>query len=97
VRTAGVEQGRARGIRGRLFPFVSCDSEGDQVTLLCSYSLRLDRLPRSLADMEWDTSGHAPDLDLSSNCLTATKTTPGPPSTVQGSTVYAGEGTPAPI
>lgn len=29
---AGVEQGRARGIRGRLFPFVSCDSEGDQVS-----------------------------------------------------------------
>lgn len=27
----GVEQGRARGIRGRLYPFVSCDSEGDQV------------------------------------------------------------------
>eukprot|EP00955_Chlamydomonas_euryale_P013889 150142-Chlamydomonas_euryale.AAC.2 len=27
----GIEQGRARGIRGRLYPFVSCDSEGDQV------------------------------------------------------------------
>lgn len=30
----GVEQGRARGIRGRLYPFVSFDSEGDQITLL---------------------------------------------------------------
>ena len=30
----GIEQGRARGIRGRLYPFVSFDSEGDQVTLL---------------------------------------------------------------
>lgn len=27
----GMEQGRARGIRGRLYPFISCDSEGDQV------------------------------------------------------------------
>ncbi len=48
---AGVEQGRARGIRGRLFPFVSCDSEGDQITLLGSYSLLLNRIPRQLADM----------------------------------------------
>jgi hypothetical protein len=30
----GVEQGRARGIRGRLYPFVSFDSEGDQITLI---------------------------------------------------------------
>lgn len=30
----GMEQGRARGIRGRLHPFVSFDSEGDQVALL---------------------------------------------------------------
>lgn len=29
-----MEQGRARGIRGRLYPFVSFDSEGDQVALL---------------------------------------------------------------
>jgi hypothetical protein len=39
-----VEQGRAKGIRGRLFPFVSFDSEGDQVTLLgasCGVSLCL--------------------------------------------------------
>lgn len=55
----GVEQGRARGIRGRLYPFVSCDSEGDQITLLGSYSLLLSRIPRLLADMEWDTLHHA--------------------------------------
>jgi hypothetical protein len=30
----GVEQGRARGIRGRLYPFVSFDSEQDQITLI---------------------------------------------------------------
>ncbi len=30
----GIEQGRARGIRGRLYPFVSMDSELDQITLL---------------------------------------------------------------
>lgn len=30
----GIEQGRARGIRGRLYPFVSFDSEHDQITLL---------------------------------------------------------------
>jgi hypothetical protein len=30
----GIEQGRARGIRGRLYPFVSFDSEQDQITLL---------------------------------------------------------------
>jgi len=47
-RCAGVEQGRARGIRGRLYPFVSCDSEADQVTLLGSYSLLLDRIPRQV-------------------------------------------------
>ena len=44
----GVEQGRARGIRGRLYPFISCDSEADQVTLLGSYSLLLDRIPRQV-------------------------------------------------
>jgi hypothetical protein len=35
----GIEQGRARGIRGRLYPFVSFDSEQDQITLLgeCVY------------------------------------------------------------
>eukprot|EP00879_Flechtneria_rotunda_P016229 GHRR01016979.1.p1 GENE.GHRR01016979.1~~GHRR01016979.1.p1 ORF type:complete len:784 (+),score=217.86 GHRR01016979.1:791-3142(+) len=30
----GIEQGRARGIRGRLYPFVSFDSEQDMITLL---------------------------------------------------------------
>eukprot|EP00983_Pelagomonas_calceolata_P099582 1158472-Pelagomonas_calceolata.AAC.11 len=45
---ACVEQGRARGIRGRLYPFISCDSETDQVTLLGSYSLLLDRIPRQV-------------------------------------------------
>ena len=30
----GIEQGRARGIRGRLYPFVSFDSEHDQIALL---------------------------------------------------------------
>ncbi len=134
VPTAGTEQGRARGIRGRLFPFVSCDSEGDQITLLGSYSLLLDRIPRQLADMvskthtrgtpcchsrattkcvvrsctpklryvcvcvcvcvsflqEWDTRGHAADIKLSSNCLTATKTSSNHPSTVHGTILYRG-------
>lgn len=88
----GVEQGRARGIRGRLYPFVSCDSEGDQITLLGSYSLLLSRIPRLLADMEWDTLHHAPDIELSSNCLTATKTTSTLPSTVRGTILYTGTG-----
>lgn len=86
----GVEQGRARGIRGRLYPFVSCDSEGDQITLLGSYSLLLDRIPRQLADMEWDTLNHADDIELSSNCLTATKTAFNAPSTVRGTILYTG-------
>lgn len=34
----GIEQGRARGIRGRLYPFVSFDSEQDQITLLGMYA-----------------------------------------------------------
>lgn len=43
----GIEQGRARGIRGRLYPFVSFDSEGDQITLLgkCSYCMQHGLLP----------------------------------------------------
>lgn len=88
---AGVEQGRARGIRGRLYPFVSCDSEGDQVTLLGSYSLLLNRIPRQLADMEWDTLNHAGDIELSSNCLTATKTGSASVSTVRGTILYSGQ------
>lgn len=88
----GMEQGRARGIRGRLYPFVSCDSEGDQITLLGSYSLLLNRTPRQLADMEWDTLHHAGDLDLSSNCLTATKTSSRAPSTVRGTILYNSTG-----
>jgi hypothetical protein len=35
----GIEQGRARGIRGRLYPFVSFDSEQDQITLLGELSV----------------------------------------------------------
>ena len=88
---AGVEQGRARGIRGRLYPFISCDSEGDQVTLLGSYSLLLDRVPRLAADMEWDTLHTAPDIELSSNCLTAAKGSSAMPSTLTGTTLYTGE------
>ncbi len=89
----GSEQGRARGIRGRLYPFVSCDSEGDQITLLGSYSLLLNRIPRHLADMEWDTQHRGPDIELSSNCLTATKSTSKGPSTVRGTIQYGGTGT----
>ena len=99
----GIEQGRAKGIRGRLYPFVSCDSEADQVVLMGSYTLQMNRLPRQAADMEWDTLGHAADLELSPNCLTATKTTlslplsqsldsGGAPSTVRGSILYNGPG-----
>ena len=88
----GIEQGRARGIRGRLYPFVSCDSEADQVYLLGSYSLLMSRVPRQIADMEWDTMNHARDLELSSNCLTASKTSSSLPSTVRGTILYAGTG-----
>jgi len=88
----GVEQGRARGIRGRLFPFVSCDSEADQVSLIGSYSLLMSRVPRQLADMEWDTVNHAGDMELSSNCLTASKTSSSGPSTVRGTIMYSGTG-----
>jgi voltage-gated potassium channel Kch len=44
----GIEQGRARGIRGRLYPFVSFDSEGDQVTLLgeCLWDIRASSVTR---------------------------------------------------
>jgi hypothetical protein len=38
--------------------------------------------------MEWDTLGHATDIDLSSNCLTATKTQSNGPSTVRGTIKY---------
>jgi hypothetical protein len=137
----GIEQGRARGIRGRLYPFVSFDSEQDQITLLgehdhvrcpadldsvacihalsstaqhqlfletvlraalllncqvtCSlllcagsYTLPLNRTPRTLADMEWDTVGRSTDIELSSNCLTATKTSSIASSTVRGTILY---------
>ncbi|WIA09202.1 hypothetical protein OEZ85_008612 [Tetradesmus obliquus] len=84
----GIEQGRARGIRGRLYPFVSFDSEQDQITLLGSYTLPLNRTPRTLADMEWDTVGRSGDIELSSNCLTATKTSSASPSTVRGTILY---------
>ena len=76
----------------RLYPFVSCDSEADQVCLLGSYSLLLNRMPRQLADMEWDTKHHAPDMELSSNCLTASKTSSSAPSTVRGTILYTGTG-----
>lgn len=76
----------------RLYPFVSCDSEGDNITLLGSYTLLLNRIPRQLADMEWDTLNHGPDIELSSNCLTATKTSSNRPSTVRGTILYNGQG-----
>lgn len=76
----------------RLYPFVSCDSEADQVCLLGSYSLLLNRMPRQLADMEWDTMHHGSDLELSSNCLTANKTSSSAPSTVRGTILYTGTG-----
>jgi hypothetical protein len=46
---------------------------GDQVQLLGSYTLDLSRLPAAQADMEWDTFNHSEDVQLSSNCLTASK------------------------
>jgi hypothetical protein len=42
--------------------------------------------------MEWDTLGHATDIDLSSNCLTATKTQSNGPSSVRGTILYTGTG-----
>ncbi len=61
-----------------------------QVTLLGSYSLALDRTARQLADMEWDTQGHAPDVELSSNCLTGSKTSSVAPSSIKGTILYTG-------
>lgn len=40
----GMEQGRARGIRGRLYPFISCDSECDQVGAPRHLGSRRDQL-----------------------------------------------------
>ena len=51
----GAEQGRARGIRGRLYPFVSFDSEGDQVTLLGAFLLLCTPPARSPA--VWERGG----------------------------------------
>lgn len=42
--------------------------------------------------MEWDTLGRAADIELSSNCLTATKATSAGPSTVRGTILYADSG-----
>lgn len=53
-----------------------------------SYTLPLNRTPRTLADMEWDTVGRSPDIELSSNCLTATKTSSSGASTVRGTILY---------
>ena len=41
--------------------------------------------------MEWDTLHHAPDIELSSNCLTSTKTSSSTPSTLRGTMLYSGE------
>lgn len=38
--------------------------------------------------MEWDTVGRSPDIELSSNCLTATKTSSSGASTVRGTILY---------
>jgi hypothetical protein len=38
--------------------------------------------------MEWDTVGRSGDVELSSNCLTATKTSSASPSTVRGTILY---------
>lgn len=38
--------------------------------------------------MEWDTVGRSTDVELSSNCLTATKTSSSTPSTVRGTILY---------
>lgn len=57
-----------------------------------SYSLNLDRIPRQLSDMEWDTLCHATDVELSTNCLTACKNTSAGPSTVRGTCMYSGNG-----
>jgi len=57
-----------------------------------SYTLPLNRTPRTLADMEWDTLGRATDTELSSNCLTATKTSSAQPSSVRGTILYADRG-----
>jgi hypothetical protein len=38
--------------------------------------------------MEWDTVGRSGDIELSSNCLTATKTSSATPSTVRGTILY---------
>eukprot|EP00878_Enallax_costatus_P043663 GHUV01051707.1.p1 GENE.GHUV01051707.1~~GHUV01051707.1.p1 ORF type:complete len:151 (+),score=14.98 GHUV01051707.1:209-661(+) len=38
--------------------------------------------------MEWDTVGRSADIELSSNCLTATKTSSATPSTVRGTILY---------
>jgi hypothetical protein len=38
--------------------------------------------------MEWDTVGRSGDIELSSNCLTATKTSSASPSTVRGTILY---------
>lgn len=42
--------------------------------------------------MEWDTLGRGGDIELSSNCLTATKTSSIGPSTVRGTILYANKG-----
>lgn len=39
---------------------------------------------------EWDTLHHGDDIELSSNCLTATKTSSNHPSTVHGTILYRG-------
>ena len=43
--------------------------------------------------MEWDTLGHGGDVELSSNCLTASKASSSGASTVRGTCLYAGSGT----
>jgi hypothetical protein len=42
--------------------------------------------------MEWDTVGRGTDIELSSNCLTATKSSSAAASTVRGTILYADRG-----
>lgn len=42
--------------------------------------------------MEWDTVGRGGDIELSSNCLTATKSSSAVASTVRGTILYADRG-----
>ena len=57
----------------------------------CLLPQKINKTHVQLADMEWDTLHHAPDIELSSNCLTSTKTSSSTPSTLRGTMLYSGE------